>query len=444
MKSILSDYYLSVFEAYERDGLRRHPEWLQTLQRKAIAQFVEQGFPTTRDENWKYTDVEPYLRTPFDWRTEAEEDSLGGIAGVDPFLASEGGGRIVFINGRWSRKLSVLPVSRRINVSSLREALTTHSKILEEHLGHGMRSENGFTSLNTAFVEDGAFVYIPEECIEAEPIHLIFVADSRKCRPMIQPRNLIHIGKGSQVAILEHYVSQDSKPYLTNALTEVFLDEDARIDYYKIQNEGAQALHIGTTQVALSRCSQWNSYVVSTGALLGRTSMCCSLNAEKACCELNGLSLASDHQLLDHFTVMDHMKPQGKSEQLYKGLLDGDSKTVFNGKIYVRSGADGTDANQTNKNLILSQRATADTRPQLEILANDVKCTHGAAVGQLDEEELFYLKSRGIPDERARSLLMYGFAYEVVNRIKISSIRAAVDKLLSSKFKMAEGLERVL
>lgn len=426
------DRFLQAFDSCAKDS--RDPVWLNQVRQEAIARFAQLGFPTMRNEEWRYTNVSSFQNIPFQFEPASTLPKLSE-AQIKPFrFGATGWPTLVFVNGKFSQELSSPPQNHKgLYVGSLNQALISNPKLLEVHLSR-YAAQDAFTALNTAFMRDGALIYLPEGETINEPIHLIFVSRSSGQNALIQPRNLIVAGPKSKASVVESYVAIDGASYVTNAVTEILVGEEANIDYYKIQREGAEAFHIGTTQVELKRAATFNSVSVSLGARLSRHNVNVRLSQEQAVCGLNGLYLGSGDQHMDHHTFVDHPEPHGTSHQLYKGILSGQASGAFSGKIFVREGAQKTDAHQSNKNLLLSEKATADTRPQLEILADDVQCTHGAAVGQLDENAIFYLNTRGIGIEQARRILCYGFAKEVIERIKIPAISKELDRLILSQF----------
>jgi Fe-S cluster assembly protein SufD len=426
------DRFLQAFGSSAKDS--RDPAWLKQVREEAIARFAQLGFPTMRNEEWRYTNVSSFQNIPFQFAPVSTVSQIAP-AQIEPFrFGATGWPTLVFVNGRFAEKLSSLLKNHKgLYVGGLNQALASNPKLLEAHLSH-YAAQDAFTALNTAFIYDGTLIYLPDGEIVNEPIHLIFVSASSDPNTLIQPRNLIVAGPKSKASIVESYVSIGGAPYLTNSVTEILVGEEAKVDYYKIQREANEAFHIGTTQIELKRAAIFNSVSISFGARLSRHNVNVRLSEEGAVCDLNGLYLGSGEQHMDHHTLVDHPKPRGASHQLYKGILSGQASGVFSGKIFVREGAQKTDAHQNNKNLLLSEKATTDTQPQLEILADDVKCTHGAAVGQLDENAIFYLKTRGIGLEQARRILCYGFAKEVIERIKIPAISKELDRLILSQF----------
>jgi len=304
-----------------------------------------------------------------------------------------------------------------------------YSEIAREQLArHADFVRNGFTALNTAFTNHGAFVYIPKGVAVDVPLQLLFISDPTEPNKLTSPRVLLIAEENSHATLIESYLSAHDAPYLTNAVVEVVLKDGARLEHYKVQREGAQAFHVATTVADLGSSSSYDTTTITFGAQLSRHDIHVTMDHEGAECWVDGLYLVTAAQHTDTHSVIDHRKPHCTSHQLYKGILDGKARAVFNGKIFVRHDAQKTDAMQTNKNLLLSNEARVDTKPQLEILADDVKCAHGAAVGQIEEDELFYLETRGIHTDLARNLLTYGFAEEVIGKIKIQSIRAQLDE----------------
>ncbi|PYV03203.1 MAG: Fe-S cluster assembly protein SufD [Acidobacteria bacterium] len=341
--------------------------------------------------------------------------------------------QLVFLNGHFSQELSSpgkLPEG--VKAGSLASALDSDGGLLEEHLArYASYRRNAFTALNTAFVEDGAFVYLPKDAVVKEPIHLLFLSTASKDPAVCHPRNLIVAGSSAQATVIESYAGLEGGVYFTNAVTEIVTGEQSRIDHTRLQRESERAFHVATMEVSQHRDSAFASRSISIGGKLVRNDLNVLLNGEGCDCTLDGLYFAGGEQHVDNHTTIDHAKPHCSSRELYKGILDGKSTGVFNGKIIVRKDAQKTDARQTNNNLLLSEESLINTKPQLEILADDVKCTHGATIGQLDEEALFYLRTRGIGDAAARSLLTYAFASEIIGRIRIQPIQCRLDLLLS-------------
>jgi Fe-S cluster assembly protein SufD len=299
---------------------------------------------------------------------------------------------------------------------------------------------NAFTALNTAFLQDGAFVSVPGGALLEIPVHILFVSTGMEAEFISSPRNLIVAERNSQVSIIESHVSLSDNVYFTNSVSEIVLGENAVVEYDKLQIESSRAYHIGSTHIQQERSSNFTSNAISLGGLLVRNNVSVVLDGEGAEATLNGLYLGTGVQHIDNHTTIDHAKPRCPSHELYKGILSGKSRGVFNGKIKVRKDAQKTDAKQTNKNLILSDEASVDTKPQLEIFANDVKCTHGATIGQLDEEAIFYLRSRGVDVDRARDLLIYAFASDVVDRIKVEPLRDLLHEMIHARLEKERAI----
>ncbi len=434
------DIYLATFEGFERDGTRPDPPWLRWIRQAAISRFAELGFPTTRDEEWKYTSVEPIARIPFKpaprkaggWGLEAGDWDLGLP-----------GARLGFVNGHSSEELSsLLSLPKGVHVRSLAAILRTNPGWLEPYLAqYAGFQDHAFVALNTAFIEDGAYVYIPPGTVLQEPIHLLFVSTPQGEPFVSHPRTLIIAGENSQGAIVESYVGLGDGVYFTNAVTEIVIGENAVIDHYKLELEGEEAFHMATLQAALDRNSNFRSHSIALGGALVRNDLNVVLDGEGGECTLNGLYLVTGRQHVDNHTRIDHVKPHCLSREFYKGILDGQSRGVFNGKIYVHRFAQKTDAHQLNKNLLLSEDAVIDTKPQLEIYNNDVRCSHGSTIGQLDPDSLFYLRSRGMDLKAARILLTYAFASEIISRVKIEPIRVKLEDLLVARLRKGSSPE---
>ncbi|HBB88862.1 MAG TPA: Fe-S cluster assembly protein SufD [Blastocatellia bacterium] len=422
--------YQETFRALQQS---RGPEssWLDRLRQNAMERFVELGFPSVKEEEWKYTNVAALARSNFQpssasvptTQSDAELKQLGSV----PEARSS---QLVFVDGVLRNDLSSLSaLPSEVVAIDLAQALgdERYAEIVRGHLSRQADYVlNGFTALNTAFIDHGAFVYIPKGVTVAAPIHLLFIAQSENTANF--PRVLVVAAENSSATIVENYLSEGETRYLTNGVVEVVLEEGARLEHYKVQRESVEAYHIATTAVGLGRNSRYDTTTITFGAKLSRHDIVVTMDHEGAECWVDGLYLVTGDQHADTHSVIDHRQPNCTSHQLYKGILDGKSRAVFNGKVFVRHNAQKTDAMQTNKNLLLSNDARVDTKPQLEILADDVKCAHGAAVGQIDQDELFYLETRGIHPDLGRNLLTYGFAEEVIAKIKLDSIGKELDE----------------
>jgi Fe-S cluster assembly protein SufD len=425
-----TDPRVEKFERFEK--LLGQPAWVLPLRKAGLARFAELGYPTLQDEDWRFTNIAPIANLPFNpllqpSGTHFTPETIAGLSfGRQPAT------RLVFVNGHHRPELSSgEPSTSGATVRSLAAALSADSALIEQHLArYAQGNDDAFSALNTAFFRDGALIRLPEGKTVAEPIHLVFINTAQEPGATLHPRNLIIAEPGSRATLLESYVSTVDASYFTNAVTELILQEGAVVEHCKFQDESLSAFHIARLHAHLGRNSHLLSHSLATGARLSRNNIRAHLAAEGVECILNGLYLTRDDQLTDHHMVVDHAQPHCNSHEYFNGILDGRSKGVFHGRILVRQAAQKTDAKQTNKNLLLSDDATVDTKPQLEIYADDVKCTHGATVGQLSDESVFYLRARGIGLERARRMLIHAFAGEIIERIRHSPAREELDRVV--------------
>jgi Fe-S cluster assembly protein SufD len=426
--------YAAAFRGDLQGLSANEPAWLRQLREKSFERFEQLGFPGVDNEEWKYTNVAPIVRgnfTPVLARNGSK--TADGNWGASFAYEETRDSRAVFVHGVFQEELSSLTaLPEGVVAMELSKALLSdeHGKVVRAQLESGFQlDENGFTRLNTALFSSGLFLRIPNGLSVEQPIHLQFIGQSGNngALPAAFPRVLILAEPNSSATIIETYASPDDSVYLTNAIVDVVLGSGARLEHYRVQRESASAFHVATTRADLGANAVYDATSINFGAALSRHSIDVRMDHEGAECSVDGLYMMDGSQHTDTHSVIDHRQPHCRSHQLYKGILDGKSRAVFNGKVFVRHGAQQTDARQTNKNLLLSKDARIDTKPQLEIFADDVKCTHGAAVGQLDEDEIFYLESRGIRTELARNLLTYGFAEEVIEKIRIDSIRRELD-----------------
>lgn len=428
--------YQAAFRALQQKTAATSPTWVGRLRESAMDRFDQLGFPSVKEEEWKYTIIVPVTKLDFEpivgFDRESTALTAADVATLGYHEAEQS--RMVFQNGLLRTDLSSLeglPVG--VIAIDLATAIADerYRELVREHLARiADYNANGFTALNTALLSDGAFVLIPKGVQVETPIHLQFIAGSQAA---IFPRVLLLAEENSSATIIESYSSVADTQYFTNAVVEIVLQDGARLAHYKVQRESSEAFHIATTNADLGRNSAYDATTINLGALLSRHDIGVTMAREGAECWVDGLYVVSSDQHTDTHSLIDHQQPHCTSHQLYKGILDGRSRAVFNGKIFVRHGAQKTDAMQTNKNLLLSNDARVDTKPQLEILADDVKCAHGAAVGQLEEDELFYLETRGIHPDLAKNLLTYGFAEEVIGKIKVDSIREQLDEAVLNR-----------
>lgn len=414
-----------------KDLTAQGPVWLRRLRSQAGDRLAEEGFPSVRDEDWRYTNIAPIARIPFQpvpYELDGlTPDALDGVPFSD--LRCH---RFVFVDGHHAAELSSIgPLSDGVKVLSLARVLEDAPELAEPYLGRYARLEgHAFNALNTAFMRDGAFVYVPQGKLVEEPIHLVFLSTARRPAVVSHPRNLIVVEGNSQATIVESYIGIGSEVYFTNPVTEIIAEEYAVVDHYKLQYESQAAFHVATLQFQQGRSSSVRSSSIALGGSLVRENLSAVLGGEGAECSLNGLYLVTGRQHIDNHTRIEHARPHCNSRELYKGILDGRSRAVFHGRILVQKDAQKTDSKQTNNNLLLSDEALINTKPQLEIYADDVKCTHAATIGQLDRDAIFYLRSRGIGAKAAQSLLIYAFASEMIERIKVGALRAQLDRFL--------------
>ncbi|TFB86649.1 Fe-S cluster assembly protein SufD [Cryobacterium levicorallinum] len=412
----------------------RDPAWLAEARVAALQWVGEHGFPTHKDEDWKYTGLAPILAVPFDAATVASGSRVTAEM-IDEAAVDLGGPRLVFVNGHFSSEFSrVTGVPAGAVVTTLAAVLAAGPDRLEPFFAHAPGVRHAFAAFNDALAEDGAFIHLPSGTIVDEPIQLVYFSDTGGVPLISSPRSVIIADSDSRATIVETYAGIDSDVYCTNAVTELLLAEDAHIEHYKVQNEPTSAFHVALLSVRQGRGSRFSSRSIMLGASIARHEVRVQLDGVGAEVSLDGVYLPQGDQLHDNTIFVDHAATDCTSHQLYKGVLDGRAHGVFNGHIMVRHGADGTDANQKNKNLLLSDRAEVDTRPRLEIYTDDVKCTHGAAVGQMDEEALLYLQTRAIPLEAARGLLIYAFVHEMVDRIELDLLRAQLERVVATRF----------
>ncbi|HET9645477.1 MAG TPA: Fe-S cluster assembly protein SufD [Burkholderiaceae bacterium] len=404
--------------------------WLRRMRARSFERFAELGLPTLRDEDWKYTSVASLEKHAFKYVPE----SIDGVSAneVDKFALATSH-LLVFVNGRHAPELSRLgSLPRGAEVGSLAVAITDRPDRFEALFARDAEGlVNGFTALNAAFWNDGAHVDLAPGCVVEEPIHLLFISTDADLA--VHPRNIIRAGAGSQADIVEHYVSLNDAAYLTNAVTHIRADAGAAIIHSKLQQEGPRGHHIADIRAEQSLDTRFTSQSFALGGLLSRNDIATRLDAPGCEATLIGLYMASGRQHMDHHTRVDHLQPLGVSREVYKGVLDGASRAVFNGKVVVHPDAQRTDAQQSNRNLLLSENAEVDTKPQLEIYADDVKCSHGATVGQLDAEQVYYLRSRGMDDAQARALLTFAFAADIATRVSCAPLRARLDQLLRGR-----------
>jgi len=424
-------YVEALLKGYEMP--RSGASWLNERRAHALERANALTVPTTRDEEWRFTDISQLIKTSFQPITNSSPPSMSEIA---PFLAPEAVLRLVFVDGVFAPVLSSTKGPDSVVVTPLALAFGTHANAIEPHLARHAAFENDlFTALNTAHVRDGAFIYIAKDRKCPAPVQLLHVSIQKEAA--VYPRCLVVAEAGAECTVIEDYVTLTDGPYFNDAVTEIVAGEGASVTHVRLQREAAGAFHIANCAVALAKNARYASHAISLGARLSRLNLNVLQQGEGVEVKLDGLALISGRQLSDSHTLMDHAHPNGKCQQLHKCVVGGGAHAVFNGKILVRPGAQLTDSAQQTRTLLLSDKARVDAKPQLEIFADDVKCAHGAAIGQIVAEQLFYLQSRGLSTESARNLLTYAFAAEVVDRIPVPSLVERLEKVVLAQTQAA-------
>ena len=431
--------YLENFTDFQKRAAGRNLPWLRKLRENAFARFAEAGFPTTHDEDWRFTNVAPIARTQF--RLAGKSLVQLAPAGLNTWKIEGSAARLVFVNGRFAPELSNMgALPKGVVAASLREQIEGNSDKLSTQLGkYADTQRDAFCALNTAFVEDGAYVHVRRGVVVEAPIHLLFVSTSNGAPLMSHPRNLLVFEDQSQGAVVEEYVSLGGGTMLSNSVTELVAGEDAHVSHYMLEREHREAFNISTLRIQQGRSANVASHSFLLGGGLVRNNVHPVLAGEGGECLINGLFVGGGRQHLDNFMHVEHASPHCSSRQFYNGILDEHARGVFHGRIVVHKDAQKTDAKQTNRNLLLSDDAQIDTKPQLEIYADDVKCTHGATIGQIDENALFYLRSRGLDEAGARQLLLLAFASECVERMKAGPAQVYVEHLIHEQLRPLRG-----
>jgi Fe-S cluster assembly protein SufD len=436
-------HFVSRFGECEAQLAGSSPAWLAPVRRAAIERFAELGFPTRKNEAWKYTSVSEIAKASLDPEPSARDgisrDEIRALLGGD-ILA----GVFVFENGRFAPELSsddALPTG--VEIEGLAGALDKHPELVRPLLDRADPLDRPFAALNGAFQRDGAFVRVTAGATPQRPIQLLFVASPGASGRVANPRNIILVDRGAKAAVMLRYESLCKDIYWTNAMTQVLLEDNAELDLVTIQSESDTAYHFSSLDVRQERDSRFRSHHISLGGALARSEIYARLDAPGVDCALNGLFLVDGEQHVDSQTTVDHASPHGTSRELYKGILSGHSRGVFNGSVLVRPDAQKTNAQQFNPNLLISDGAQINTKPTLDISADDVKCTHGSTVGRLDEDALFYLRTRGLNERSARQMLTVAFASEIARAIPQDSLRAQVEQLVSAKLERGRSEEEV-
>ena len=424
--------YLSDFQAFERDLGASGATWVHKIRQQAVSRFAELGFPTARrgNEKWKYTSVVPISNATFEYPFEHDRDevSVADIRRFSPWV--DGWITLVFVDGHYREALSTAHLGANgLHVANLADVFLADGDLAETHLAqHATVEDDAFTALNTAFLKDGAFVHVSEGVSVQSPLHLLFVTTDRTEPTVSYPRSLVVAGRDSRLTIIESYISLSNGRHFTNGVTEIEVGEGAEIEHYKLLMDNPDSFHVGTTRVHQGQDSRFSSASFARGAALARNDLLVALDAPGSSCLLNGLYMTSGTEHIDNYINIDHAKPHTTSRLYYKGILDGQSKAVFGGTVLVRRDAQKSDAQQSDKNLLLSEGAEVDSKPSLLIYADDVKCGHGATAGHIDEDTVFYMRSRGLDLETASGLLIRGFAREIIETVQVAPFRAYLDQ----------------
>lgn len=422
------NWYLSEFKDFESKLNGESESYLHLVRKLAFEKLESTEFPTMKNEDWKYTNINPVLRTNFipafladKTRVTKEEVLARTYTGFDCY-------KLVFVNGEYSEEFSEIgDLPEGVTAGSIRVLLKEQPEIVEKYISKNMYKENAFNLLNSAYATDGIFIHAAEGVAVEKPFQVIYVNGSENQNLLVTPRNIFAAEKNAEFSVIVNHSGLDGEVYFSNAVTEGFLQQNAKIKVYKLQNEAQNAFHIERAEIDLKEKSVFSHYNITFGGALVRNDINTELNGEYCESNLYGLYFGSSEQHIDNHSLVKHMKPNCESNELYKGILDDNSRGVFNGKIYVRKDAQKTNAYQSNKTILLSEEARIDTKPQLEIYADDVKCSHGATIGHLDETAYFYILSRGVPADLAKSMLIRAFADDVVGKINIEPLREQIN-----------------
>jgi len=422
--------YLEAFDEFNQRSATQLG-WLKALRQEGFARFAEAGFPTTHDEDWRFTNVAAIAQTAFQLAPAAQVNA----SDLEAFRTSGFACQLVFVNGRFVRDLSSVPSYKGVSVRSLAEELRTNAAAVQAHLGEYLNfKRDAFAALNSAFIEDGAYVHVPRGIVVDQPIYMLFVSAPGAGPMMEHPRNLIVVEENSQATIVEDYVSlakSGAGASFSNTVTELVAGENAVVSHYMIVRQADDSFNVSTLRIQQARSSNVATHSLLLSGALVRNNVHPVLAGEGAECLINGLFMANGRQHMDNYMLVEHASPHCNSRQFYNGVLNGHGHGVFHGRIIVHKDAQKTDAKQTNRNLLLSDEAQIDTKPQLEIYADDVKCTHGATIGQVEENALFYLRSRGLDEASAKHLLLLAFANECLDRMNSDQVRNHLERLVT-------------
>ncbi|WP_347923630.1 Fe-S cluster assembly protein SufD [Pontimicrobium sp. SW4] len=434
----LKEKLLSSFLAFENQV--DVDTYVHDIRSEAIKTFETKGFPNKKDEAWKYTSLNKILKEDYSVFSK-QENALEYSDVKKYFIHDIDSYKVIFIDGKYSSHLSET-THDGMDVCLMSAALTKPKyRLVIENYFNKIAKDDSLAALNTAFSQEGAFIHIPKNKLAEKPIQIVHFSTGNEAALMLQPRNLIVVGENSHVQIIERHQSLTSNPVLTNSVTEIFANKRAIVDYYKVQNDEQNASLIDNTYINQKQQSHVSVHTFSFGGKLTRNNLSFFQNGEHIDSTLKGITIIGDKQHVDHNTLVHHIEPNCESHQDYKGIFADNSVGVFNGKVVVEKEAQKTNAFQANNNILISDKSSINTKPQLEIFADDVKCSHGCTIGQLDESAMFYLRSRGIPEKEAKALLMYAFANNVLQSVKIPELKNRINKLIANKLGVSIGFD---
>ncbi|WP_421751888.1 Fe-S cluster assembly protein SufD [Croceimicrobium sp.] len=427
----LKDKLESSFLVFENELNGEAEGPIHTRRREAFERFVKSGFPTKRDEEWKYTNLKPVLKP--DFRVFVNDENTVDFSSIKRFFLNDVDTyKLVFIDGYYSSWLSET-THQGFDICTFSNMLTKYKDVAEQYFGKALPENEAMASVNTAFAREGAFIRIKRNVTVDKPVEIIFITTDHGVATLAQPRNLVVVEENAEITILERHQSLSEQSVLTNTATEIFALRDSRLNYYKIQNDAKTASLIDSTAVRQYRGSNVTMGTYSFGNKFIRNNLNFFLEEEHTESHMDGITVIDEGQTVDHHTLADHKVPNCYSDELYKGIYDANAHGVFNGKVMVHPHAQKTNAFQQNNNILLTDKASIDTKPQLEIFADDVQCSHGCTIGQLDEEAMFYLRSRGIPEKEAKALLLYAFANDGLRNVKIPALRKKLNRQIAKK-----------
>ncbi|MFY7787188.1 MAG: Fe-S cluster assembly protein SufD [Thermoflexibacteraceae bacterium] len=429
----LVDAVATQFAAFENklNGKKQQP--LHTLRQEALQTFRQFGFPTTKHEEWKYTNLKRIVEKVYEQPTATTTNIANHLLPLEGLQSNV----LVFVNGQYQAALSKITPQAQLTILPLAEALQTHSELINKHLGkYATNSKDAFVAMNTAFVEQGVFIHVAAKTVIETPIYIQHLTDTTNQNVLVQPRLLVLAEKFSEFTIVEKFRGFGQKSALNNVVREMVVEDNAHVNHYILQNELPTVSHINHTVVQQASNSLYNNVTVSLNGEIIRNSLDIVIAGQNCESHLLGLYAPTGNTHIDNHTLVDHQQPNSYSNEMYKGLMDGKSVAVFNGKIYVRPHAQKTNAFQSNKNILLSETASVNTKPQLEIWADDVKCSHGCTTGALDEEPMFYLRSRGVPEKQARALLMFAFVEDILDKIQVPALREHIENLMAERLQI--------